>query len=108
MPKVTYIKADGTKQVVDVPVNENVMRGALYNDVEGIIGECGGAVCCATCRCYVDEPWATKVGGPASEAELELLQAAERDLKPNMRLSCQITMTPELDGLIIRLPESQY
>ena len=108
MPKVTYIEANGAKHVIEVPVAENVMRGALYNDVPGIVGECGGACSCATCRCYVDETWRAKVGGPGSDAERELLLGAEDTLKPNARLSCQITMTPELDGLIVRLPEKQY
>jgi ferredoxin, 2Fe-2S len=108
MPKVTYIEANGDKHVIEVPVDETVMRGALYNSVPGIVGECGGACSCATCRCYVDETWTAKVGGPASAAERDLLEGAEEDLKPNMRLSCQINMTPELDGLIVRLPEEQY
>jgi 2Fe-2S ferredoxin len=108
MPKVTYVEANGAEHVIEVPVAENVMRGALYNDVPGIVGECGGACSCATCRCYVDETWTAKVGGPASDAERELLLGAEDTLKPNARLSCQITMTPELDGLIVRLPEKQY
>ena len=108
MPKVLYVEANGTEHVIDVPVGENVMRGAVYNDVAGIIGECGGAISCATCRCYVDEAWSAKVGGPASSAEQDLLSATEDELKPNARLSCQITMTPELDGLVVRLPEKQY
>jgi 2Fe-2S ferredoxin len=109
MPKVTYIEASGAQHVIDVPIEENVMRGAVYKDVPGIIGECGGACSCATCRCYVDEAWLAKVGGPASGAERDLLEASEEgELKPNSRLSCQITMTPELDGLIVRLPERQY
>lgn len=108
MPKVTYIEASGAKHVIDVPIEENVMRGAVYNDVPGIVGECGGACSCATCRCYVEEAWMAKVGGPTSGAERELLEAAEGELRPNARLSCQITMTPELDGLIVHLPEKQY
>jgi 2Fe-2S ferredoxin len=114
MPKVTYIEHDGTACVVDVPVGENVMRGALYNNVPGIAGECGGALSCATCRCFVDDAWTAKVGGPASHEERELLEgvaeldAAEGPLKRNVRLSCQITMTPELDGLVVRLPEKQF
>jgi ferredoxin, 2Fe-2S len=108
MPKVTYIEIDGSKHVIDVPVEETVMRGALYNNVPGIVGECGGACSCATCRCYVDEAWTAKVGGPASAAELDLLTAVDDELKPNARLSCQITMTPTLDGLVVHLPEKQY
>ena len=108
MPRVTYIEANGAEHVIDVPVDETVMRGALYNGVPGIVGECGGACSCATCRCYVDEAWMAKVGGIASDAERDLLTGAEDVLKPNTRLSCQITMTPELDGLIVRLPEKQF
>ncbi|MEZ5736559.1 MAG: 2Fe-2S iron-sulfur cluster-binding protein [Novosphingobium sp.] len=108
MPKVTYIDDDGTEHVIDVPVGENVMRGALYNNIEGIVGECGGALSCATCHCYVDEAWTDKVGGPASDEERELLEAAAAEVKPNSRLSCQIEMSDALDGLVVRLPEAQY
>ena len=108
MPKVAYIAFDGTETSVDVPVGENVMRGALYNGIEGIVGECGGGLSCATCHCYVDDAWAAKVGGPASQAEEELLESASAEVKPSSRLSCQIIMTEALDGLVVRLPESQY
>jgi 2Fe-2S ferredoxin len=108
MPKVTYIEANGAQHVIDVPLDENVMRGAVYNDVAGIVGECGGAISCATCRCFVDEAWLAKVGGPATGAERDLLEAAEGEVQPNSRLACQIAMTPQLDGLIVRLPEKQY
>lgn len=108
MPTVTYIEASGARHVIDVPVDENVMHGAQYNDVPGILGECGGARSCATCRCTVDDAWAAKVGTPATDAERELLEGAEGELKPNMRLSCQIDMTEDLDGLVVHLPASQF
>lgn len=108
MPKVTYIAHDGTQSIVDVPVGENVMRGALYNNVEGIIGECGGALSCATCHCYVDEAWTARVGGPTTHEERELLEAAASEVKPTSRLSCQIEMTDALDGLVVHMPELQY
>ncbi|MCB2073310.1 MAG: 2Fe-2S iron-sulfur cluster binding domain-containing protein [Novosphingobium sp.] len=108
MPKVTYVDHDGTEHAIDVPVGENVMRGALYNNIEGIVGECGGALSCATCHCYVDEAWTGKVGGPATDEERELLEAAASEVKPTSRLSCQIEMSDELDGLVVRLPEAQY
>jgi 2Fe-2S ferredoxin len=108
MPAVTYIGHDGARRTVDVPVGENVMRGALYNDVAGIVGECGGGLSCATCHCYVDEAWMPKVGGPASHEERELLESAAAEMKSNSRLSCQITMTAALDGLVVRLPDKQY
>jgi ferredoxin, 2Fe-2S len=108
MPKVTYIEFDGAEHVIDVPEGENVMRGAIYNGVEGITGECGGGLSCATCHCYVDDAWTATVGGPSSEVEDELLESAAAEVKPNSRLSCQIEMTAELDGLVVRLPENQY
>lgn len=108
MPKVHYIEHDGAEHVIDVEVGENVMRGALYNGVDGIVGECGGGLSCATCHCYVDEAWTAKVGGPSSDAEAELLEAAAAEVRPTSRLSCQIEMTDALDGLVVHLPEKQY
>ena len=107
MPRVTYVASDGSSQDIEVPIGENVMRGALYNGVEGIVGECGGGLSCATCHCYVDDAWAGKVGGPASQAEEELLQAAAAEVKAGSRLSCQIVMSAELDGLVVHVPETQ-
>lgn len=108
MPRVTYVEFNGAEHVIDVPVGENVMHGALYNGVEGIVGECGGALACATCHCYVDEAWTGKVGGPASQDEREMLGSAAAEIKPNSRLTCQITMTEALDGVVVHMPEKQY
>jgi len=108
MPKVTYVASDGSRQDIEVPVGENVMRGALYNGVDGIVGECGGGLSCATCHCYVDDAWTAKVGGPSSQAEEELLESAAAEVRPSSRLSCQIVMSPELEGLVVHLPERQY
>jgi 2Fe-2S ferredoxin len=108
MPIVTYVEADGAEHAVDVPAGENVMRGAVNNGVEGIVGECGGGLACATCHCYVDEAWADKVGGPSSDDERDMLESAAAEVRPTSRLSCQIEITPELDGLVVRLPERQY
>lgn len=108
MPQVTYVEFGGARHTIDVPEGENVMRGALYNTIEGIIGECGGALSCATCHCYVDDAWTQKVGGPASHEESELLEAAAAEVRPTSRLSCQIVMSAALDGLVVHLPERQY
>ena len=108
MPQVTYVQFDGSQQTVDVPVGENVMRGALYNGLEGIAGECGGAPSCATCHCYVDDAWTARVGGPGDEVEAELLEAAACEIKASSRLSCQIIMSDALDGLVVHLPETQF
>jgi 2Fe-2S ferredoxin len=107
MAVVTYVEHDGTRHAVTVPDGETVMRGALNNDVNGIVGECGGGLACATCHCYVDEAWIEKVG-PPSRPEAEMLDCAASEKKPNSRLSCQITVYDDLDGLVVYLPEAQY
>lgn len=107
MPNVTYTAHDGAKRTVDVPVGENVMRGALYNGIEGIVGECGGGLSCATCHCYVDEGWSEITGSP-SEMEREMLEFSGAELRPNSRLSCQIVITDALDGLSVHMPEKQF
>lgn len=106
MPKVTYIEANGEEKEVDVAVGESLMQAAVNNFVEGIIGECGGSCVCATCHCFVDEDWREKVG-PPNPAEEDML-SYEDTRQENSRLGCQIKMTEELDGLIVRLPESQH
>lgn len=108
MPKVVYIDFEGNESAIEVPLGENVMRGALYNGIEGIVGECGGGLSCATCHVHVDQAWLAMAGGPASSAEEELLESAATPVDASSRLSCQIVMTPELDGLVVRLPERQY
>ena len=108
MPKVTYVSHTGSATTVDVPVGENVMRGALYNGIDGIAGECGGAPSCATCHVYIDDAWTAKVGAATDSAESELLEGAACAVKPTSRLSCQVVMTEALDGLVVHTPESQY
>jgi len=108
MPRITYVSHDGIATTVEVAVGENIMRGALYNGIEGIAGECGGAPSCATCHCYVDDAWMEKVGGPEGAIEAELLEAASSELRPGSRLSCQIVVSAELDGLVIHMPATQF
>ena len=107
MPLVTYIEHNGTPHPVQVPNGESVMQGAVNNMLNGIVGECGGALACATCHCYVDDAWMSRVG-PPSALEMEMLESAAADMKPSSRLSCQITVRDELDGLVVRLPASQF
>ena len=106
MAKITYVQFDGTENTVDVKPGLSVMEGAVKNNVRGIDGDCGGACACATCHVYVDEAWQGKTGD-RSAMEESMLDFAE-NVEPNSRLSCQIKVTDELDGLIVRLPESQY
>ncbi|MCJ8156131.1 2Fe-2S iron-sulfur cluster-binding protein [Sphingomonas sp. LaA6.9] len=107
MASVTYVEANGAQHVVDLPEGENVMRGALDNGIEGIVGECGGGLACATCHCYVDDAWADRLPG-AVQDELDMLESASSERRPTSRLSCQIIMAPALDGIVIHLPEAQY
>jgi len=106
MPKITYIEHDGTEHTVDAAVGTTVMNAALDNLVPGIDADCGGECSCATCHVMVAEQWMSKVGQPG-EAEESML-----DLNPerqsNSRLSCQIPVTEELDGLVVQLPEFQF
>jgi len=106
MARITYRSSDGTVTVVDVPSGESVMRGALVNGVAGIIAECGGGAMCATCHVYVDEAPGVRLP-PMSEIEDELLFTTACPRRPGSRLSCQIPVTDEIDGLVADLPEEQ-
>jgi 2Fe-2S ferredoxin len=106
MAKITYIEHDGREHSVDVKNGLSVMEGAIRNNVPGIDADCGGACACATCHVYVDEAFAAETGR-ASAMEESMLDFAE-NVQPNSRLSCQIRVSDDLDGLIVRLPESQH
>lgn len=105
MPKITYIEHDGTKHVVEAKTGQTAMEAAIANTVPGIVAECGGACSCATCHVHVDAAWTEKLGGP-SEMEEDMLDFAF-DVSPSSRLSCQIRITDELDGLVLHVPEEQ-
>ncbi|WP_424140584.1 2Fe-2S iron-sulfur cluster-binding protein [Roseomonas chloroacetimidivorans] len=106
MPRVTYVSADGQETSLELEEGMSVMEGAVANGVDGIVGECGGSLMCATCHVYVDEDHLSKLSA-RGEVEEEMLDSAAAEVLPNSRLSCQIRVTPELDGLVVRLPESQ-
>jgi ferredoxin, 2Fe-2S len=103
--KITYIDSDGTARTVDADVGATVMETAIRNDVPGIVAECGGACACATCHVHVSEEWKARVGDP-SPMEEDMLDFAF-DVRPTSRLSCQIRVTPELDGLVLHVPKEQ-
>jgi ferredoxin, 2Fe-2S len=106
MPSITYVHADGTRQVLDVPIGTSVMRGAILNNIDGIVAECGGEMMCATCHVYVEEPYLDRT--PAqSDDEKAMLEFTASDRRPNSRLSCQLVVTAEMDGLVVHLPETQ-
>jgi ferredoxin, 2Fe-2S len=106
MIKITYVTADQTETTVEVEEGTSVMQAAVSNDVEGIIGECGGSMMCATCHCYVDEAWVDRTG-LRSEDEEDMLEGAASEVTERSRLSCQIKLDPSKDGLVVHLPEEQ-
>lgn len=105
MPKITFIAANGTVTEVDAAVGSTVMENGIKNMVAGIEAECGGACACATCHVYVDDAWVDKTGEPSAMEE-DMLDFAY-DVRPTSRLSCQIKVKEEFDGLIVRVPERQ-
>ena len=105
MPKITYITFNGEEHTVDVPVGLTVMEGARDNNIPGIDADCGGSMACATCHVYVKEDWFPKLPNKENGEDDMLDQAYEP--KANSRLSCQITVSDELNGLVVHLPEKQ-
>jgi 2Fe-2S ferredoxin len=105
MPKVTYVEFTGDQHVLDIQPGLSVMEGAVNNNVRGIIAECRGACSCATCHVYVDPAWVSKTG-EKNDTEASMLDCV-CDPQPNSRLSCQIKVTEQLEGLVVHLPEKQ-
>lgn len=105
MAKVTFIGSDGTRYDVEADTGSTVMEAAIKNGVPGIEAECGGACACATCHVYVDDGWTPKTGEPEPMEE-DMLDFAF-DVRPTSRLSCQIRVSDDLDGLVVSVPERQ-
>ena len=105
MPKITYIEHSGKTHTIDVANGLSVMEGAVQNDIPGIDADCGGGMACATCHIYVKEDWFNKIPQKTDGEEDMLDQAHEP--KSNSRLSCQIVVSDELNGLVVNLPEKQ-
>jgi len=105
MATVTYIEFNGKEHRVEVSTGQSIMEGAVGNLVPGIVADCGGACACATCHVYVDPAWRERAGvlGENEDAMLEVVL----DRQEGSRLSCQLRMSEALDGLVVRLPESQ-
>ena len=105
MAKITYIEHNGKSHTVEVKKGLSVMEGAVQNNIPGIDADCGGSMACATCHVYVKEEWFDKVN-IKSEGEDDMLDQAYEPNK-HSRLSCQISVTDDIDGLIVNLPEKQ-
>ena len=106
MAKIIYVDHEGTERVVEATNGESVMETAIKNSIPGIDADCGGACACATCHVYVDEAFMDKVGTP-EDMEQSMLDFAE-SVQSNSRLSCQISVSDDLDGLKVTTPESQH
>jgi 2Fe-2S ferredoxin len=105
MAKLQFVDFSGVARTVEASVGSTAMEAAIKNGIPGIEAECGGACACATCHVYVDEAWQTAVGAPTAMEE-DMLDFAY-DVRPTSRLSCQIKITDQLDGVILHTPERQ-
>jgi len=106
MPKVIYITPDETRHEVEVETGYSIMEGAINNDIDGIVAECGGACACATCHSYVDDAWTDKI--PAMDDMEDSMLDAAFERKDNSRLTCQIEMSDNLDGIVIHVADNEY
>ena len=106
MPRVTYIEPTGRAVTLELAVGCSVMRGAVDAAVTGIEAQCGGNLICATCHCYVQEPWLDELPPPSPD-ELLMLSNVAAERRDNSRLSCQLNVTADLDGLTVELPDRQ-
>ena len=105
MPKITYRDFQGNSKTIEVENGLSVMEGAIQNDIPGIDADCGGSMACATCHVYVNDKWFSKIS-KAEDAENDMIDMAFEP-KKNSRLSCQIIVSDELDGLEVSTPEKQ-
>jgi 2Fe-2S ferredoxin len=105
MPKVTYVEPSGKARVVEAKAGTTAMEAAIDNDVAGIVAECGGACSCATCHVYVDPEWIARL--PPADSQEDGMLGCVLDRRPTSRLSCQIVLTPALDGLVVQVADEQ-
>ena len=106
MPKITFVTPDGERHEVDVENGYSVMEAAINNNIDGIVAECGGACACATCHGYIDEAWTLRMP-EMDDMEDSMLDAAY-ERRDNSRLTCQLEMNEEWDGLIVHVAENEY
>jgi 2Fe-2S ferredoxin len=106
MAKITYVTCDGQRHDVEVENGYSVMEGAINNNIDGIVAECGGACACATCHSYIDEAWIDKLPSMDDMEDSMLDAAFER--KPTSRLTCQLEVSEKLDGLVVHIAENDY
>lgn len=106
MPQITFVLNDGSSHSLDADPGTTAMQAATGAGLRGIVAECGGSAMCATCHVYVDDAWVDKLPAPLSN-ELEMLECTAAERRPGSRLSCQIKLSPELEGLVMYMPAQQ-
>jgi 2Fe-2S ferredoxin len=106
MPKIVFVHPDGARQTIEAKAGTTIMQAATANGIDEIVAECGGSCMCATCHVYIDEADLARL--PKIETmEEEMLDSTAAERRPNSRLSCQLTMTAALDGIVVHLPDQQ-
>ena len=105
MPRIRFIQPDGSSSEVEALSGDSIMETAIDNDIDGIVAECGGACSCATCHVYVDEEWLGKL--PPPDALEDGMLDCVIDRRPNSRLSCQLRVSDQIDGMTVKVPTSQ-
>jgi ferredoxin, 2Fe-2S len=105
MPNITFIDHKGVEFAIEATSGKTIMQAALDNCIDGIVAECGGTCSCGTCHCYIDEQWLDKMP-QTTNMETETLECSI-GVQPNSRLSCQVTLNDNMNGLVVRLPEFQ-
>ena len=106
MPTVVFVDPQGARTTVTAELGQSVMEAAVSNDVDGVVGQCGGSLSCASCHVYVQDPWQALVG-EAADLEDDMLDGALAERRPESRLSCQLEMSAELDGLTVEVAPEQ-
>ena len=107
MPLITYKQHDGTEHIVEVEPGTSVMQGAVNNDISGVVAECGGSMACATCHVYVDDDSLDRLP-EADDMESQMLDCVAAERRANSRLGCQVNVSDEVSGMIVRIPETQF
>jgi ferredoxin, 2Fe-2S len=105
MPQIKYVEHNGIEHQIDVPIGWSLMEGAVKNGIPGIDGDCGGSCACATCHVFLDAYWSTKVP-PKAEMEATMLEFGMESAQSG-RLSCQIKVTADLEGMTVEMPKTQ-
>lgn len=104
--RIRFVRTDQSEETIETKTGQSLMKAAVDANVRGIDADCGGVLTCATCHVMIDSPWAEKLPKPVAD-ETDMLDFAASPVEPVSRLSCQVKLTPELDGMVVRLPASQ-